>query len=139
MPRPPPRFSGNSTGSTALTRNARWRGCVLHSMQFRFKPLAENSMADRINFICAQEGLTLQPGVMGTLGTAAGGDMRKAITILQSSSRLYGATSPPHRGCVCAGSVHRKAPLLSPTFRRSPGYSSARRELPLVPRGVGKG
>lgn len=70
-------------------------------LQFRFKPLAEDSMGDRINFICAQEGLTLQPGVMGTLGTAAGGDMRKAITILQSSSRLYGTTSPPHRSCVC--------------------------------------
>jgi DNA polymerase III delta prime subunit len=64
-------------------------------------------MADRINFICAQEGLTLQPGVMGTLGTAAGGDMRKAITILQSSSRLYGATSPPHRGCVYRTLKHR--------------------------------
>ena len=43
-------------------------------------------MSNRINYICAQEGLTLEPGVMGTLSTAAAGDMRKAITILQSSA-----------------------------------------------------
>lgn len=34
---------------------------------------------------------------MPTLGVAAGGDMRKAITVLQSASRLFGAPSSPPR------------------------------------------
>jgi DNA polymerase III delta prime subunit len=40
--------------------------------------------------LCAQ-GVELAADVMPTLGNAAGGDMRKAITILQSAARLHGA------------------------------------------------
>ena len=36
----------------------------------------------------AEEGVTLQSGAMETLGKVAGGDMRKAITTLQSAVRL---------------------------------------------------
>eukprot|EP00238_Polyblepharides_amylifera_P013671 CAMPEP_0196593792 /NCGR_PEP_ID=MMETSP1081-20130531/76582_1 /TAXON_ID=36882 /ORGANISM="Pyramimonas amylifera, Strain CCMP720" /LENGTH=344 /DNA_ID=CAMNT_0041917877 /DNA_START=192 /DNA_END=1226 /DNA_ORIENTATION=- len=58
--------------------------------KFRFKPLAEEAMTDRINYICSQEGVELQSDVLPVLGLAAGGDMRKAITLLQSATRLYG-------------------------------------------------
>ena len=36
----------------------------------------------------AEEGVTLEAGAMDTLGKVAGGDMRKAITTLQSAVRL---------------------------------------------------
>ena len=36
----------------------------------------------------AEEGVKLEPGAMETLGKVAGGDMRKAITTLQSAVRL---------------------------------------------------
>ena len=36
----------------------------------------------------AEEGVALQTGAMETLGRVAGGDMRKAITTLQSAVRL---------------------------------------------------
>lgn len=36
----------------------------------------------------AEEGVKLKPGAMETLGKVAGGDMRKAITTLQSAVRL---------------------------------------------------
>ena len=39
-------------------------------------------------WVCAEEGVALQSGAMETLGKVAGGDMRKAITTLQSAVRL---------------------------------------------------
>ncbi|GBG65194.1 hypothetical protein CBR_g49986 [Chara braunii] len=58
--------------------------------KFRFKPLVSDIMVKRISYICDQEGLTLQPEAMDTLCRIADGDMRRAITSLQSASRRYG-------------------------------------------------
>ena len=59
--------------------------------KFRFKPLQGDVINDRINFICSQEGVELGPGSLETLGNVSGGDMRKAITTLQSAFRLKGS------------------------------------------------
>jgi replication factor C subunit 2/4 len=43
---------------------------------------------DRISHICAAEHVTLAPGAMDALARVSGGDLRKAITTLQSASCL---------------------------------------------------
>ncbi|KAK3246334.1 Subunit of heteropentameric Replication factor C (RF-C) [Cymbomonas tetramitiformis] len=59
--------------------------------KFRFKPLGEESISDRITSICQKEGVVMEEGAMEALGSACGGDMRKAISHLQSAVRLFGA------------------------------------------------
>jgi replication factor C subunit 2/4 len=59
--------------------------------KFRFKPFDEAVMSDRIAHICAAEGVEMEQGAMATLGRVSGGDLRKAITTLQSAVRLKGA------------------------------------------------
>mmetsp|Transcript_12025 Transcript_12025/g.33817 ORF Transcript_12025/g.33817 Transcript_12025/m.33817 type:complete len:331 (+) Transcript_12025:191-1183(+) len=58
--------------------------------KFRFKPFGEAVMSERIQYICGEEQVTMELGAMATLGKVSGGDLRKAITTLQSSVRLGG-------------------------------------------------
>lgn len=59
--------------------------------KFRFKPLLNDIMSQRIEFICGEEGLTLDSGAMNMLSKVSEGDLRRAITCLQSAARLYGS------------------------------------------------
>lgn len=59
--------------------------------KFRFKPLHREIMTNRINFICEKEGVQLDEGAMQALSMASGGDLRRAITTLQSAVRLVGS------------------------------------------------
>eukprot|EP00873_Tetraselmis_striata_P019827 jgi/Tetstr1/440091/TSEL_028449.t1 len=58
--------------------------------KFRFKPFQQAVMSERILRICGEEGVTLQDGAMLSLSKVSGGDLRKAITTLQSAVRLGG-------------------------------------------------
>jgi hypothetical protein len=58
--------------------------------KFRFKPLHEAIMTDRVQYICSKEQVTLSPEAMQALGAVSGGDLRKAITTLQSAVKLKG-------------------------------------------------
>eukprot|EP00899_Mesostigma_viride_P029463 jgi/Mesvir1/9701/Mv12178-RA.1 len=58
--------------------------------KFRFKPLGGDITASRMRFICEQEGVACTDELLGALERTSGGDLRKAITTLQSSHRLYG-------------------------------------------------
>lgn len=58
--------------------------------KFRFKPLHEGIMRERVGTICAAEGVELPPEAMATLGAVSHGDLRRAITTLQSAYRLGG-------------------------------------------------
>ncbi|EFJ51923.1 DNA replication factor C complex subunit 4 [Volvox carteri f. nagariensis] len=60
--------------------------------KFRFKPLQPTVMAGRIEHICEREGVTLAPGALEALSSVSGGDLRRAITTLQSAARLGGGT-----------------------------------------------
>ncbi|KAK7486274.1 hypothetical protein BaRGS_00022444 [Batillaria attramentaria] len=62
--------------------------------KFRFKPLAETVMADRLNHICKEEGVQIGDTAMQTLMKVSEGDMRKAVMFLQSASRLCGQDDP---------------------------------------------
>ena len=57
--------------------------------KFRFKPLSDTAIRERIRLICDAENLTLKDDdAFKLLIDSSEGDMRKAITTLQSCSRL---------------------------------------------------
>ncbi|KAF4536896.1 Replication factor c subunit 2 [Lasiodiplodia theobromae] len=59
--------------------------------KFRFKSLDEGSAARRLEEIAGAEGVTLGEGAVDALVRVSEGDLRKAITFLQSAARLVGA------------------------------------------------
>ncbi|KAH0165767.1 P-loop containing nucleoside triphosphate hydrolase protein, partial [Aureobasidium melanogenum] len=80
--------------------------------KFRFKSLDGGNARKRLENIAAMEKVKLDDGVVDTLIRCAEGDLRKAITFLQSAARLAGAEqSKPDDdamdvdGQVTAGSV----------------------------------
>jgi replication factor C subunit 2/4 len=56
--------------------------------KFRYKPLSSQSMIQRLQYIGTQEKLYVHPEAYETLVTVSDGDMRRAITLLQSAQRL---------------------------------------------------
>eukprot|EP00877_Chromochloris_zofingiensis_P010586 jgi/Chrzof1/5781/Cz16g15180.t1 len=59
--------------------------------KFRFKPLHQGIMHDRVKFICDKENVVLDGDALNLLGDISGGDLRKAVTTLQSAVRLGGS------------------------------------------------
>lgn len=76
--------------------------------KFRFKPLEGTVINDRILYICGQEGVALGERALETLGQVSGGDMRKAITTLQSAYRLNGSPVSPECILDVAGTVPKE-------------------------------
>ncbi|KAL2652427.1 hypothetical protein R1flu_020555 [Riccia fluitans] len=60
--------------------------------KYRFKPLNEDIMTIRVRHVCQEEGIQLSPEALSTLSKVSGGDLRRAITVLQSAARLYGSS-----------------------------------------------
>lgn len=60
--------------------------------KFRFKPLDTSSTSIRLKEIAAAENVEVSDDVVSALVTTSGGDLRRAITYLQSCSRLAHAT-----------------------------------------------
>ena len=58
--------------------------------KFRFKPLTDEVLFDRMRFIAARENIKVSPATLKRLDAAAGGDMRHAIMHLQSAVRARG-------------------------------------------------
>jgi nuclear protein localization family protein 4 len=63
--------------------------------KFRFKSLDQGNAVKRVEDIARLEGVALDQGVSEELVRVADGDLRKAITFLQSAARLVGATQTP--------------------------------------------
>jgi DNA polymerase III delta prime subunit len=59
--------------------------------KFRFKSLDQANAVARVEDIAKLEGVKMAPGVSGALIQVADGDLRKAITFLQSAARLVGS------------------------------------------------
>src|SRR5690606_15350716 len=59
--------------------------------KFRFKPLEEGSAIERLRDIAETEGVKYDKGVLEKLIAVSDGDLRKAITYLQSATRLHAA------------------------------------------------
>lgn len=58
--------------------------------KFRFKPLSDTMIHERLKFICEKENVSCDDETLFTLVEASGGDMRRAITCLQSCAKLKG-------------------------------------------------
>lgn len=64
---------------------------VSRCSKFRFKPLQQDLVMEKLASICTNEGVTIQnDSVLEELIKVSGGDLRKAITFLQTSFRLKG-------------------------------------------------
>ena len=63
--------------------------------KFRFKALDEENAGKRLEDIAKLENVQLEDGVVDTLLRCSEGDLRKAITFLQSAARLIGAVQAP--------------------------------------------
>ncbi|SGY40785.1 BQ5605_C003g02421 [Microbotryum silenes-dioicae] len=60
--------------------------------KFRFKPLDTSSTEIRLRSICVAEGIECPDEALQALIKTSDGDLRRAITYLQSASRLHGAS-----------------------------------------------
>lgn len=58
--------------------------------KYRFKPLDEESMLSRLKYVCESENTKADEQCLRTVLLLSQGDMRKAITLLQSASQLFG-------------------------------------------------
>lgn len=61
--------------------------------KFRFKSLDQGNAKKRLEEIAQLEGVGLEAGAVGALIKCSEGDLRKAITYLQSAARLVGAVA----------------------------------------------
>ncbi|KAL4818147.1 hypothetical protein BDW67DRAFT_190182 [Aspergillus spinulosporus] len=66
--------------------------------KFRFKPLDNSAAGDRLAQIAQLENLSLEDGVVDKLISCSDGDLRRAITYLQSAARLVGPTKAAKDG-----------------------------------------
>lgn len=62
--------------------------------KFRFKPLSQDKIIERLEHICKEEELVTEKSVLVQLVEASEGDLRRAITSLQSATRLKGKGVP---------------------------------------------
>ncbi|XP_015907258.1 replication factor C subunit 4 isoform X2 [Parasteatoda tepidariorum] len=58
--------------------------------KFRFKPLSKETLSQRLNYITTEENVKLEEKVIDSIIEYSEGDLRKAITLLQSAHRLKG-------------------------------------------------
>lgn len=63
--------------------------------KFRFKSLDQGSAKKRLEEIAAAESVPLEDGAIDALINCSEGDLRKAVTFLQSAARLVGAGALP--------------------------------------------
>ncbi|CCK71084.1 replication factor C subunit 2 KNAG_0G00260 [Huiozyma naganishii CBS 8797] len=60
--------------------------------KFRFKSLDESNAMDRLQYVAKQESVICEDGALEKILIVSSGDLRKAITLLQSSSKLRNYT-----------------------------------------------
>mmetsp|Transcript_9474 Transcript_9474/g.14010 ORF Transcript_9474/g.14010 Transcript_9474/m.14010 type:complete len:335 (-) Transcript_9474:5-1009(-) len=57
--------------------------------KYRFKPLQKDCIRERLLFIAKEEHVDVAENALDALEHVSGGDLRRAITLLQSASRIY--------------------------------------------------
>lgn len=66
--------------------------------KFRFVSLGEEKIIERLKFICGQENLKIDDDALKSIVDISAGDLRKAITTLQSCYRLKSGTGSTLEG-----------------------------------------
>lgn len=80
--------------------------------KFRFKPLHEGIMEERVTAVARAEGVRLGDGAMAALGRVSNGDLRRALTTLQSAYALHGSPVHPDTIIDVAGEVRSPHPSI---------------------------
>lgn len=73
--------------------------------KFRFRPLKGELITKKLSEIVQAEGLTVETEILEKLISMSQGDLRKAITYLQSAHRLYGTSLKPSHIDDMSGNV----------------------------------
>eukprot|EP01104_Vermistella_antarctica_P015813 TRINITY_DN5263_c0_g2_i1.p1 TRINITY_DN5263_c0_g2~~TRINITY_DN5263_c0_g2_i1.p1 ORF type:complete len:346 (-),score=61.87 TRINITY_DN5263_c0_g2_i1:69-1106(-) len=97
--------------------------------KFRFKSLQEETMHARINHICSEEGIVLTPEALRALSDISGGDLRKAITLLQSAYRLNGANITKENLVEISGLVPREVVVKFMDVCRTESFEKVQEEV----------
>lgn len=86
--------------------------------KYRFTPLDAPAMRARLGVVCDGEGVRATPDTLEAILRISGGDMRKAITFLQSAYTLFGVDVTAAQVIEVAGAVTDAAlaPLLTATL-----------------------
>ena len=97
--------------------------------KYRFAPLDAASMRARLGVVCDGEGVRASPETIDAVLKISGGDMRKAITFLQSATQLFGGDVTPAHVVEVAGAVTDAAlaPLLGATLGADGSFDAARK------------
>jgi replication factor C subunit 2/4 len=74
-------------------------------IKFRFKPLTGEILESKLKDICAKEGVQCTEKGISTLVNTSGGDMRMAITTLQSAARFKGKSEISQEDILEIGGV----------------------------------
>lgn len=90
------------TKSTRFCLICNYVSCIIDPLtsrcaKYRFKPLSKETMITRLKLICEEEKITYGENTLETLVDTSGGDLRKAITCLQSCARLKGEDGIEHK------------------------------------------
>ncbi|XP_065213650.1 replication factor C subunit 4 [Planococcus citri] len=83
------------TKSTRFCLICNYVSCIIQPLtsrcaKYRFKPLSKDTMLKRLKLICDEEKVSCDEKALQTLVDTSGGDLRRAITCLQSCARLKG-------------------------------------------------
>ncbi|KAM3583384.1 Subunit of heteropentameric Replication factor C (RF-C) [Umbelopsis sp. WA50703] len=76
--------------------------------KFRFKPLPVQNVEERIQMVCSEEGVQIEPEATKSLIQASDGDLRKAIMFLQSGAKLHAGEK------ISASSINEMAGIIPP-------------------------
>lgn len=97
--------------------------------KFRFKPLSEDIMTSRILHICQEEGLNLDSEALSTLSSISQGDLRRAITFLQSAARLFGSSISSKELISVSGVIPKEVVLALFAACKSGNFDFANNEV----------
>lgn len=73
--------------------------------KFRFRPLDRAALVERLRYIAEREDVKVSDECVDRIVRVSEGDMRKAITLLQSAVRMYGNEITPQHIMEIAGQV----------------------------------
>ncbi|XP_006458476.1 hypothetical protein AGABI2DRAFT_200125 [Agaricus bisporus var. bisporus H97] len=85
--------------------------------KFRFTPLDSESATSRLTYIAKEEQIDVDTSVIDALITVSNGDLRRAITYLQSASRLSSSSESPEN--LRPYDIQEIAGVVPDTFKKS--------------------
>jgi replication factor C subunit 2/4 len=97
--------------------------------KYRFKPLDKGAMMARLQTVCRGEGVDAGDDTLEAVLRISGGDMRKAITFLQSASQLYGGKVKPEHVVEISGVVPDKSVDSLVTSCKEGTFQGVRRDV----------